>query len=132
MMSYSDGDRRTYTFGDIDFGAGGEVASITGPKGKAGRLVAIHVAATETFNAVTTAANVQIGTAADPDANALFSLGTLADTDSASTDDGTTDTDAIIDENIDADTQVEVTMNAPTGGTPAGMGHVSVIIDWAW
>lgn len=131
-MSYADPDRRQYSFGPIDFGAGGEVVSITGPKGKTGRLIAIHVAATETFTNTTTEANVQVGTAADPDANALFNLGTLADTDSASTDDGTTDTDAIIDEDIAADTQVEVTFTAPTGGTPAGIGFVDIIIDWAW
>jgi hypothetical protein len=131
-MSYSDPDRRTYSFGIHDFGAGSESLSITGPKGKTGTLVAIHAAATETFNAVTTAANIQVGTAADPDAYALFNLGTLADTDSASTDDGTTDTDAIISASIPADTQVEVTFTAPTGGTPAGMAAVTVIIDWAW
>lgn len=131
-MSYSNPDRRDYAFGAIDFGAGGDVVSITGPKGKKGTLVCIHIAATETFNAVTTQANIQVGTAADPDAYALMNLGTLADTDSASSDDGTTDTNAIIDQNIPADTQVEVTFTAPTGGTPAGIGHVTVTIDWAY
>lgn len=131
-MSYADPDRRQYSFGPIDFGAGGEVVSITGPKGKAGTLKAIHVMATETFTTTTTAGRVDIGTAADTDAYASFNLGALADTDSASTDDGTTDTDAVISADIPADTQVEVTCVAPTGGTPAGIGYVSIIIDWAW
>lgn len=131
-MSYSDADRRQYSFGEHDFGNAGESLSITGPKGKGGRLIAVHVAATETFTATTTAGRVDVGTAADTDAYASFNLGTLADTDSASTDDGTTDTDAIIDADIPADTQVEVTFVAPTGGTPAGKGFVSIIIDWDW
>ena len=131
-MSYDHADRRSYEFGEIDFGAGGEVVSITGKKSKKGILRSIHVAATETFNEVTTEADVQVGTAADPDAFAKFQLGSLADTDSASSDDATTDTDAIIDKDIPADTQVEVTFTAPTGGTPAGKGHVSVLIDWDW
>lgn len=131
-MSYSNPDRRCYNYGSIDFGAGGEVVSITGPKGKRGRLIDIHVSATETFNAVTTSAKVSVGTAADPDAYAELDVGTLADTDSISAEDGVSDTDAIIAEDIPADTQVEVTMVAPTGGTPAGMGHVQIVIDWSW
>lgn len=130
-MSYSNPDRRSYGWGIHDFGSGGESYSITGPKGKTGRLVAIHVAATETFTTTTTAARVDVGTAADTDAYASFNLGALADTDSASTDDGTTDTDAIISASIPADTQVEVTLVAPTGGTPAGMGVPTIWIDWA-
>lgn len=131
-MSYADPDRRQYSFGEIDFGDAAEVLSITGPKGAKGILHAIHVAATETFTADTTPAYVRVGTAADPDAYAEMNLGTLADTDSASSDDGTTDPDAIIAESIPADTQVEVTTVAPTGGTPAGKGFVTIIIDWAW
>ena len=130
-MSYSDPNRLCYSFGEIDFGAGGEVLSITGPAGKSGLLRSIHVAASETFTDDTTEGAVQVGTAADPDAYAAFNLGTLADTDSAASDDGSTDTDAIIDERIPADTQVEVTCVAPTGGTPAGKGYVTVVIDWA-
>lgn len=130
-MSYSDPDRRNYGFGIHDFGAASESLSIKGPKGKAGRLIAIHASATETFNAVSTSARIDVGTAADTDAYASFVLGTLADTDSASTDDGVTDTDAIISAEIPADTQVEVTFVAPTGGTPAGMAAVNIIIDWA-
>ena len=131
-MSYSDPDRRVYSFGIHDFGAASESLSIKGPRGKTGTLVAIHASATETFTAVTTPARIDIGTGADTDAYASFVLGTLADTDSASTDDGVTDTDAIINRSIPANTQVEVTFVAPTGGTPAGMAAVSVIIDWAW
>ncbi len=131
-MSYDHADRRGYSLGLVDYGAGDEVTSIKGKKGKKGILRSIHVAATETFNSVTTGAQVLVGTAADPNAYAQFEIGDLADTDSVSTDDGTTDTDAIIDKDIPADTQVEVTTVAPTGGTPAGIGLTDIIIDWDW
>jgi len=127
-MSYSNPNRMCYSFGAIDFGAGGDVTSIQGPAGKAGRLVEIMVAATETFTATTTQADVQVGTGADPDANALFQLGTLADTNSVSA----YGTSSIIDADIAADTQVEVTFTAPTGGTPAGIADVTIVIDWDW
>jgi hypothetical protein len=130
-MSYSDPDRRSYTFANVDFGAGDSAQSFQGPKGKAGRLISIHLSATETFNSVTTDANIQVGTAADPDAYALFVPGDVAATDSVCSDDGVTDTDAIINAEIPADTQVEMTFTAPTGGTPAGIGSVTVIVDWA-
>lgn len=131
-MSYADGDRRTYVFPNVDFGAGDSAQSFQGPKGKTGRLIDIHYSVTETFNSVTTDANTQIGTAADPDAYALFVQGDAAATDSVCGTDGTTDPDWLIDENIPADTQVEVTFTAPTGGTPAGIATVSITVDWAW
>lgn len=130
-MSYSNPNRRTYHFANVDFGAGDTAQSFQGPKGKAGRLIAIHLSATETFNSVTTDANIQCGTAADPDAFALFVPGDVAATDAVSTDDGVTDADAIISADIPADTQVEMTFTAPTGGTPAGIGSVTVVVDWA-
>lgn len=128
---YSNPDRRPYVFPNIDFGAGDSAQSIQGPKGKAGRLVDIHYSATETFNSVTTDAHTQVGTAADPDAFAKFIQGDLAATDSVCGSDGVTDTDWLIDPVIPADTQVEVTFTAPTGGTPAGIATVTVWIDWA-
>jgi len=130
-MSYSNPDRRFYVFPTVDFGAGSTSHSFQGPKGKAGRLVCIHLSASETFTNTTTEANIMVGTAADTDAYALMNLGTTAATDSVASDDGVTDTDAIISASIPADTQVEVTCTAPTGGTPAGIGTVTVIVDWA-
>ena len=126
-MSYSQPDRRAYAFGSHDFGAGGESLSVKGPAGKKGKLIDICVSATETFNAVTTEGFVNVGTGADPDAYASFGLGTLADTDSAL---ASTVSGDIIDPDIPADTQVEVTFVAPTGGTPAGIGYVNLWIDW--
>lgn len=115
-MSYSHPNRRHYPFPAVD------VASIKGPKGKRGRLIDIHVSSTTLF----TAGSVKIGTGTDDDAFASFSFGALADTDSASGLDGVTDTDWLIDPDIPADTQVEVTY--ANGG--AGAGPVTVVIDW--
>lgn len=131
-MSYADPDRRIYTFANVDFGAGDSAQSFQGPKGKKGRLIDIHLSATETFNSVTTDGYTDIGTAADPNAYAHFVQGDLAATDSVCGTDGVTDTDWLIDADIPADTQVEVTMVAPTGGTPAGIATVTIIVDWAW
>lgn len=117
----------TYGLGNHDFGTAGDSLSLRGPAGKVGKLVHVSVSATETFNAVTTSAKVQVGTAGDVDAYAELDIGTTADTDCVSE---ATDTDAIISDAIPADTQVEVTLVAPTGGTPAGMGYVHIGIEW--
>lgn len=129
-MSYSNPDRRHYVFPSVDFGAGDSAQSIQGPYGKRGRLIDIHYSVTETFNSVTTDGYTDIGTAADPNAYAHFVQGDAAATDSVSGQDGTTDTDWLIEPELPADTQVEVTFVAPTGGTPSGIATVTIIIDW--
>lgn len=129
-MSYSNPDRRFYVFPNVDYGAGNSSHSFQGPKGKTGRLIDIHLSATETFNSVTTDGYTDIGTAADPDAYAHFVQGDLAATDSVCGTDGATDTDWLISAEIPADTQVEVTCVAPTGGTPAGIATTTVVVDW--
>lgn len=126
-MSYSNPLTITHSYSAVDFGAGGNVTSLKGPSGKRGELREIIVSATETFNAVTTDGDVQVGTAADPNAYAELTLGTLADTDSIT---ATATAGAIIEASLPADTQVEVTFTAPTGGTPAGIADVQIVIDW--
>jgi hypothetical protein len=119
----------SYSWPEHDFGNGNGAVSFQGPSGLTGRPRDIIVHCTETFNSVTTEADVQLGTAADADAYAKAVLGDLADTDTfvASKD----DTDWLIsDAALPADTQVEVVFTAPTGGTPAGKGSVTVIVDW--
>ena len=129
-MSYSIPNRRTYVFPAVDYGAGDSSHSFRGPKGKAGTLVDIHLHATETFNSVTTDGYTAVGTAADTDAYALFVQGDLAATDSICAT-GMSDPDWLIDANLPADTQIEVTCVAPTGGTPAGIATVEITVDWA-
>lgn len=131
-MSYADPNRRTYTFSNVDFGAGNTVHGIRGPADKTGRLIDVHVSATETFNSVTTDGAVNIGDSTDADKFAHFVPGDLAAESAVSGMDGVTDPDWIIDADIPANTLVEVQCLAPTGGTPAGIATVSVVIDWAW
>lgn len=129
-MSYSLPNRREYCFPAVNFGSG-SAQSIKGPRGKKGTLVDIHVACTTLFTAVTTPAYVQVGTAATPAANAQLALGTLAATDALSAIGSTVGTAyTLTTATIAADTQVEVTFVAPTGGSPAGVGTVHVVIDW--
>lgn len=127
-MSYDQAKPVTYSFPTHDFGAGGDSMSVRGPAGKNGRLTGIQVRAIgEAFNAVTTPAQVLVGTAGNTDAFGLLNVGVLADTDSINE---AVDTDAIISEHIPPDTQVEITFVAPTGGTPAGIGQAEVTIEW--
>ncbi len=119
----------TYQFASHDFGAGAGATSFKGPKGMVGVLRDIILFdVTETFNAVTTPAFIRVGTSGDADAYAEANLGTTAATDTfvASQD----DTDAIIAKDLPANTQIEVTYVAPTGGTPAGIGRAAVVVDW--
>lgn len=125
-MAYNNPRTVTYSF-NHDFGAGSDALAIKGPTGMKGRIIDIGVMVTETFNAVTTPAYVRMGTTTDADAYAELNMGTAADTNYYNTQD---DTDAIIDADLPADTQIEVALVAPTGGTPAGIGVVNIVVDW--
>ena len=114
-MPYDNPQMATFSFGPHDFGAGSEALSFKGPKGKQGRVVDVVCSASETFTADTTEAIIELGSTAGGAEYVNFGLGTLADTDTARASD--TDGD-IVDDALPADAQVEVTLNAPTGGTP--------------
>lgn len=136
----------SYSFGIHDFGSGGDALAIKRPAlGRDGRLatqcriMAIHVAATETFNAVTTAGRIEVGTASDSDKFAEKSLGTLADTNGLDITDPETELFdngyggrgvILLDESGENIDQLEVTFVAPTGGTPAGQGYVMIAVAW--
>lgn len=138
-MGYdSKGNRIKYAFAH-DFGAGSDNYVFNGPKGKAGRLIDYGIeGVTETFNAVTTAATVSVGTVADPDAYGdELGLGTTAaDAGSVSVrslyrpgiDSGFAT--QMVEEDIPADTDVCLACTAPTGGTPAGIATAFAIIQW--
>ncbi len=127
-MSYSNPKLEGHYQWNHDFGAGSGVQRVQGPKGSRGFLKAISVEVTETFTNDTTPAYVRVGTNADNDAHAEMDMGVAAiDT---VYNDSNDDTDAIINGELPADTLLEVNFVAPTGGTPAGIGNVSVWIDW--
>lgn len=127
-MSYSLPNRRSYSFPNVAFGTS-SFQTVTGPKGKAGRIVAINVAATVLFTNVTTAGRVDLGNATTANANQSLALGALAASASISSDDAVstfTNTTPV----VAADVPLKVSFIAPTGGSPAGTATVTVIMDW--
>lgn len=137
-MSYSNPNRQMYSFGIHDIAAAGQVFDVLGPKGKAGRVYdfgVMHV--TETFNEVTTAALISVGTIADPNAYAeAISMGSAAvDSGGVSYRNSQTLTEIIAAEvalspEIPADTIIGLHVVANTGGTPAGIAIPFLVIDW--
>lgn len=120
----------SYNMGLHDFGAGGDALAIKPPPGRnRGRIEDIHVAVTETFNQVTTPAYIRVGTAGDADKYAELNMGAAADTDAYNLRNTGAQT-SVIDLDADSISQVEVAYVAPTGGTPAGIGYVTIVISW--
>lgn len=117
---------QTIDFGSVNF-ASATATSFKGPPGKRGRILDMGVRVTTLFTAVTTPGYFNIGTAGDADAYASMAMGTAAATDTWNLQD---DADAIIDPDLPADTQIEVSYVAPTGGSPAGVGVPYVVVGW--
>ena len=117
----------------VDFGTGGSADAISfrGPKGMKGILLDIGVAnITEAFAGDTTDGQVTIGSDADPDAYGLLNVGAGATSAVGDTYNTSNDTDAILDQEIPADTQIEMTCVVGTGGTPAGIGTPYCVVGW--
>ena len=139
MKSYDNPLTISYSLGSHDFGAGAGAYAIQRPKGKgSARIEEIHLAVSETFTDDSTTGFVRIGTAADADKFAELSTATAAATDGFGTND---DQDAIktaglfIDLDRDGDSgaaldQLEVALVAPTGGVPAGIALVTIVVSW--
>lgn len=132
-MSYENPDReRILIKASHDFGAGALAnASFKGPKGKKGRLIDIEVSnITEAFANDTSGGEVRVGTTGDADAYAQMAVAdatAIGDVFRATQD----DTDAIIDADLPADTQIEVTATQCVDGTlAAGIADVVVVVDW--
>lgn len=125
-MSYENPLLITYNLGSVNF-ASGTATAIKGPPGMRGRIVDMGVRVTTTFTAVTTDGVFNVGTSADADAYAAMHMGVAAATDFWNLQD---DPDAIIEPDLPADTQIEVTYTAPTGGSPAGVGEPQITIAW--
>jgi hypothetical protein len=132
----------SYAVGDglVDIADGSVLAlAIQRPLGVSScRVDEIHVQVTETFTAVTLAAHILIGTASDADKFADLSMGVAAATDGYGTNDyaaAIKTAGKFIDLNRDGDSsasldQLEVTTVANTGGTPAGIGTITVTLSW--
>ncbi len=141
-MSYENpANRKTYVFAEADFGTGGKIDSIIGPKGKPGRLIDYGIlSVNEDFTGVTTAPSISIGDSVDPDKyGEEFDLTTVTITEGARTvksqfretgDDKASFDALMVDRDLPADTLVEVRSVVGTGGTPAGKASPYVVIDW--
>ena len=129
-MSYDNPTTVSYCLGSHDFGAGAGAFAIKPPKGKKrGNVVDVQVQVTETFTQDTTPGYVRLGTTGDPDKYAELNMGAAAATDAYSLSDTNASTN-VIDLAVDSISQVEVALVSPTGGTPAGIGVVNIVIDW--
>lgn len=135
-MSYSNPQYITYPLGNQDFGGADDSYTLTGPPGKAGRVVEITALVTEVFTATTTAASLQVGTSADPDAYAILTFGTDAVDDFLVASAGSTATKRVETAQIPAGAagvgaSFDVDIIATTGGTPTGQAEVSVTVAWS-
>lgn len=133
-MSYSDADRRQYTFAEaaVDFSTSSAIGAIRGPKGKTGRLIAAGLAVSTTIAGTTGDAKINIGHATDADAYMSWSIGEPAADSYRSTDDVLQTTSPLTGLEIAADTEVLVAIVEDTTADGAGDGVLTVIIDWAW
>lgn len=126
MNTYSDPLTLAHHLGQHDFGAGGDTHKLKGPAGYKGRVRHIELnKVTEAFTAVTTPAYIRIGDGSDADKYADMSCGTTA----IDAVDGPAASE-LFNAEIAADEEPVVTFVAPTGGIPAGIGNVTVHIDW--
>jgi len=127
-MAYENRTPISYSLGTVDFGAGNTTHKILGPDGHTGRIVDIHLDISETFTQVTTPGYLRVGTSTDADAYAELTLGTTAAINTALNFASQAAADKKT--NITADSLVYVAGIAPTGGTPAGIAKVTVVVDW--
>ncbi len=137
-MPYEVPDIRVYDYNAINFVSGAGTRHIKGPKGKRGLLVDIEVEVTTSFVGTTTPGIVQVGESGDTDKYGLLNVGaaaagTAAGSSLVASGSGTLSqkpnpSDTVY---IDADEDVLVTIVAPTGGSPAGIGDVRITIDWS-
>ena len=130
-MSYSDKKwTRIQSGANQDMGNGTPtVFSFKGPTGKQGTIVDVGIEVTETFACDSTEASFQVGTTGDANAYCQLNItdGTLL-TDTFNIQD---DTNAIIDEALPADTQIECTpVVGVDAGTEAGGGYPYIVVAW--
>ena len=116
-------DRKIYcvNLGNHDFSSA-ETMNFRLPPGYQGKLIDIGVMTTQVFACDATAAIVELGTSADPNAYASLTIpDATADNDCFDT---TDDTDAIIADDIAAGAVLRVTITAGTdGSSESGEGH---------
>jgi hypothetical protein len=131
MNTYSNPLTVPYNFGNLNFVSGAGTYKVKPPpRATCGRVEDIHVRVTTLFTQVTTPAYVRVGTSGDNLKYAELNMGAAA----AGAAYNTRDVAGSIKSNInltkDAISDVDIRVVAPTGGSPAGVGYLDVIISW--
>ena len=130
-MSYSNPVTTRIQSGAVqDMGNGTPtVFSFKGPTGMQGTIIDVGIEVTETFACDQTEAYFQVGSGSD--ANAYCQLNITDGTALTDTFNIQDDTNAIIDEALPADTQLECTpVVGVDSGTEAGIGYPYVVVEW--
>jgi hypothetical protein len=129
-MQYDNPLTIAYSYPNYDFGAaaGAGYYSFKGPKGYKGRIIDVGAHITEATIFATTLGFVEVGTAADPDANCKLNIATAQAV--KTTFNTVNDTDAIIAADVAADTNVVVKLTEGTGASLAGQGVPYVVVNW--
>lgn len=130
-MSYSNPVERHYGISGHNFTTAATRVIKPPPRCNRGRITDIHVSVTTTFTAVTTQGFVNVGTAADPVKYASMGMGTAASGSAYNTRDFPSAIKTDIDLSRDGVSVIQYAIVAPTGGSPAGAGDVSVSIAWS-
>lgn len=132
-MSYANPDRRHYVFTEtaVDFASVNTTGAIRGPKGKAGRLIAISLAVSTTIAGTNNDAKIQLGVSGTLGRFMSWSIGEPAADSFRSSDDNQNTANPMVDAEIPADTELLLNIVEDTAGDGAGDGVITVIIDWA-
>lgn len=136
MNGYDNLTPVSYSFAAVDFGAGDSTKKLKVPRGATmGRVLDILLAASETFTQTTTPGLVQVGDGTTADKFASLTCGALA----AGSTLGGGDVAGGVFESVylagnynsgDGLHDLILTCVAPTGGTPAGIADVIVIVGY--
>jgi hypothetical protein len=120
-----------YSFGNLNFVTGAATYKIKPPRGMGrGYVEDIHVRVTTLFTQVTTPAFVRVGTTASNSLYAELNMGAAAAGAAYNARDIANVVRGDINLSRDAVTDIDVRVVAPTGGTPAGVGFLDVILGW--
>lgn len=121
----------TYGFGNLNFVTGAGTYKVKPPKRlTAGGVKDIHVRVTTLFTQVSTPAYVRVGNATSNAQYAELNMGAAAANSAYNSSDVAGSLKANINLTRDNITDVDIRVIAPTGGSPAGVGYLDVVIGW--
>jgi hypothetical protein len=134
MYTYNQPLTISYGFGSFNFVSAAGTYKLKPPSTRlnGGRVEDIHVRVTTLFTQVTTPAYVRVGISADHDKYAELNMGAAAANAAYNAQDiaGSITGRSNINLTADGVTDIDVRVVAPTGGSPAGVGYLDVVISW--